>query len=78
MKNSWKGCFRRSKLQNFLCLPTVVADRTFRHIPIDHQEFEMTAKKWNYLITMTTRIKNVISSVDIVTWNKGITLFVVL
>ena len=40
----------------------MVADRIFRHIATDRQEFEMTAEKWNYLITMTTRIQNVISS----------------
>ena len=38
------------------------AGRIFRHIPTDCLEFEMTAKKWNYLITMTARIQNVISS----------------
>ena len=38
------------------------ADRIFRHIPTDRLEFEMTAEKWNYLITMTARIQNVISS----------------
>ena len=26
------------------------------HIPIDHPKFEMTAEKWSYLITMTTRM----------------------
>ena len=36
--------------------------RIFRHIPTDHLELEVTAKKWNYLITMTTGIQNVISS----------------
>ena len=62
VKNHWKGCFRQSKLQNFLCLPTMVTDRIFRHIPTDCLEFEMTAEKWNYLITMTAKIQNVISS----------------
>ena len=41
MKNCWKGCFRQSKLQNFLPLPIMVADRTFGCIPIDRLEFEM-------------------------------------
>ena len=40
----------------------MVADRIFRHIPYDRLEFEMTAKNWNYLITMTAGIQNVISS----------------
>ena len=62
MKNCWKGCFRRSKLQSFLCLLTMVADRIFIHIPTDHPEFDMRSVKWNYLITMTPRIQNVISS----------------
>ena len=64
MKNCWKGCFRRSKLQNFLRLPTMVADRIFRHIPTGRPEFEMTTKKRNYLITMTAEIQNVISIVE--------------
>ena len=34
----------------------------FRHIPTDHPEFEMTTEKWNYLITITTGIENIISS----------------
>ena len=54
--------FRRSKLQNFLRLPTMVANRIFRYIPTDRPEFQMTAEKWNYLITMTAGIQNVISS----------------
>ena len=62
VKNCWKGCFRRSKLPNFLRLPTMVADRIFRHISTDRPEFEMTVEKWNYLITMTAGIQNVISS----------------
>ena len=33
--------FWKSKLQNFLPLPVMVADRTFRCIPIDCLEFEM-------------------------------------
>ena len=68
MKNCWKGCFRRSKLQNFLCLLTMVDDRNFRHIPTDHPEFGTTAEKWNYLITMTDRIQNVISGAVIHLW----------
>ena len=28
-----------------------------RHISSDHPEIEMTAKKWNYLITMTAGFK---------------------
>ena len=67
MKNRWKGCFRRSKLQNFLCLPTMMADRIFRHIPTDCLEFGMTAEKWNYVITMNPGIQNIISSAVIVT-----------
>ena len=62
MKNHWKGCFRQSKLQNFPHLPTMMADKIFMHIPTDCSEFEMTARKWNYLIMMTTGIQNVISS----------------
>ena len=64
--NKIKGCFRQSKLQNFLHLPTMVADKIFRHIPTDCLEFEMTAEKWNYLITMTAGIQNVVSSAGIV------------
>ena len=44
MKNYWKGCFRQSKLQNFLHLPTMMTDRIFRHIPTNCLEFEMIAK----------------------------------
>ena len=40
----------------------MVADRIFRHTPTDRLEFEMTAKKWHYLIMMTVGIQNVISS----------------
>ena len=69
MKCRWKGCFRRSKLQNFLRLPTMVDDRIFRHIPTDRPEFVMTAKKWNYLITMTAGIQNVISSAASSIWH---------
>ena len=58
MKNYWKGCFRQSKLQNFLHLPTMMTDRIFRHIPTNCLEFEMIAKKWNYQIAMTTGIQN--------------------
>ena len=68
MKNCWEGCFRRSKSQNFLCLPTVVANRIFRHIPTDRQEFEMIAEKWNYLITMTAGIQNFIFSTGALSW----------
>ena len=39
----------------------MVANRIFRHIPTDRPEFQMTAEKWNYLITMTAGIQNVIS-----------------
>ena len=42
----------------------MVIDKIFRHLPIDCPEFEMTAEKWNYLITVTARIQNVISSAD--------------
>ena len=45
-----------------LCLPTMVANRIFRHIPTDCPEFEVTAEKWNYLITMTAGIQKVISN----------------
>ena len=62
MKNSWKGCFGRFKLQNVIYLPTMVADKNFRHTQTDRREFEMTPEKWNYLITMTAKIQNVISS----------------
>ena len=50
----------------------MVADKIYRHIPTDHPEFEMTAKKWNYLITMTVGIQNVISSAEFLTikYNK--------
>ena len=58
MKNYWKGCFRQSKLQNFLHLPTMMTDRIFRHIPTNCLEFEMIAKKWSYQIAMTTGIQN--------------------
>ena len=44
----------------------MVANRIFRRIPNDHPQFEMTAEKWNYLIAMTARIQNVISSAEIV------------
>ena len=40
----------------------MVTDRMFRHIPNDPPEFEMIAEKWNYLITMTAWIQNVIFS----------------
>ena len=65
VSNHWKSRFKRSKMQNFLRLPTMVADRIFRHIPTDCPGFEMTAEKWNYLITMTAGIQNVISSADV-------------
>ena len=42
----------------------MVIDKIFRHIPIDRLEFEMTAEKWNYLITVTAGIQKVISSAD--------------
>ena len=64
VKNCWKGWFRQSKLQNVLHLPTMVADRIFRYISTDHLKFEMTAKKWNYLVAITARIQNVISRAD--------------
>ena len=75
MKSCWKGCFRRSKLQNFLCLPTMVVSRIFRHILTDCPEFEMTARKWNYLITMTAGIQNVISSTVFILDSKFCLLF---
>ena len=48
----------------------MVADRIFRLIPPDRPEFEMATEKWNYLITMTARIQNVISSAVIVSWSR--------
>ena len=40
----------------------MVANRIFRYVPTDRPEFEMTAEKWNYLITMIAGIQNVIFS----------------
>ena len=75
MKSCWKGCFKQSKLQNFLCLPTMVVNRIFRHIPTDCPEFEMTARKWNHLIIMTAGIQNVISSIVFILDPKFCLLF---
>ena len=48
----------------FFRLPTMVANRIFRHIPTDRPKFGMAAEKLNYLIMMTAGIQNVISSAE--------------
>ena len=42
----------------------MLADRIFRNIPTDRAEFKITAEKWNYLITITAGIQNVISRAE--------------